>query len=143
MIDIDHFKAYNDHYGHVGGDHCLQQVAAALATATQRQGELVARYGGEEFAVLLPDADSAQARVTAQRLCATVRALALEHLTSPVRHCVTISVGATCLYPENSAPAQGIALLFEQADAALYQSKNAGRDRATLWVEPAAAAGVG
>ena len=77
MIDIDHFKAYNDHYGHVGGDHCLQQVAAALATATQRQGELVARYGGEEFAVLLPDADSAQARVTAQRLCATVRALAL------------------------------------------------------------------
>ena len=135
MIDIDHFKAYNDHYGHVGGDHCLQQVAAALATATQRQGELVARYGGEEFAVLLPDADSAQARVTAQRLCATVRALALEHLTSPVRHCVTISVGATCLYPENSAPAQGIALLFEQADAALYQAKNTGRDRAVLWAE--------
>ena len=135
MFDIDHFKAYNDHYGHVGGDHCLQQVAAALATATQRQGELVARYGGEEFAVLLPDADSAQARVTAQRLCATVRALALEHLTSPVRHCVTISVGATCLYPENSAPAQGIALLFEQADAALYQAKNTGRDRAVLWAE--------
>ena len=137
MVDIDHFKAYNDHYGHVGGDHCLQKVAAALATALQREGELVARYGGEEFAVLLPDADSAQARVTAQRLCATVRALALEHLSSPVRPCVTISVGATCLYPENSAAAPGIALLFEQADTALYQAKNTGRDRAVLWVEPA------
>lgn len=123
MIDIDHFKAYNDHYGHVSGDHCLQQVAQALAGAIQRQGELVARYGGEEFAVLLPEADSAQALATAQRLCATVRALALEHQTSPVSHCVTISVGATCVYPENSPAEPGIAQLFEQADAALYQSK--------------------
>lgn len=143
MIDIDHFKAYNDHYGHVGGDHCLQQVAQALATAIQRQGELVARYGGEEFAVLLPEADSAQAQATAQRLCATVRALALEHLTSPVSHCVTISVGAACVYPEDSAAEQGIAQLFEQADAALYQSKKSGRDRATLWTEPSPAAGAG
>ncbi len=143
MIDIDHFKAYNDHYGHVGGDHCLQQVAQALATAIQRQGELVARYGGEEFAVLLPEADSAQAQATAQRLCATVRALALEHQTSPVSHCVTISVGAACVYPENSAAEQGIAQLFEQADAALYQSKKSGRDRATLWTEPSPPAGAG
>ena len=137
MLDIDHFKAYNDHYGHVGGDHCLQQVAAALAAAVQRQGELVARYGGEEFAVLLPDADSAQALATAQRLCAAVRALELEHLTSPVRRCVTVSVGATCLYPENSAATPGIAQLFEQADAALYQAKKAGRDRAELWMATA------
>ena len=137
MLDIDHFKAYNDHYGHVGGDHCLQQVAAALAAAVQRQGELVARYGGEEFAVLLPDADSAQALATAQRLCAAVRALELEHQTSPVRHCVTVSVGATCLYPENCAATPGIAQLFEQADAALYQAKKAGRDRAELWMATA------
>lgn len=137
MLDIDHFKAYNDHYGHVGGDHCLQQVAAALAAAVQRQGELVARYGGEEFAVLLPDADSAQALATAQRLCAAVRALELEHQTSPVRRCVTVSVGATCLYPENSAATPGISQLFEQADAALYQAKKAGRDRAELWTATA------
>ena len=87
--------------------------------------------------VTATDADSAQARVTAQRLCATVRALALEHLTSPVRHCVTVSVGATCLYPENSAATPGIAQLFEQADAALYQAKKAGRDRAELWMATA------
>jgi len=142
MIDIDHFKAYNDHYGHVGGDHCLQQVAAALAAALQRQGELVARYGGEEFAVLLPDADSAQALSTAQRLCATVRSQALEHLDSPVRGFVTISVGASCVYPENSTAEHGVAQLFEQADAALYQAKKAGRDRAVLWTGPQAAFGT-
>ena len=119
-------------------------IAAALAAAVQRQGELVARYGGEEFAVLLPDADSAQALATAQRLCAAVRALELEHQTSPVRHCVTVSVGVAAtsdpteaLYPENSAATPGIAQLFEQADAALYQAKKAGRDRAELWMATA------
>ena len=61
----------------------------------------------------------------------------LEHQTSPVRHCVTVSVGATCLYPENSAATPGIAQLFEQADAALYQAKKAGRDRAELWMATA------
>ena len=87
--------------------------------------------------LLLPDADSAQALATAQRLRAAVRALELEHLTSPVRRCVTVSVGATCLYPENSAATPGIAQLFEQADAALYQAKKAGRDRAELWMATA------
>lgn len=135
LCDVDSFKQFNDAYGHQVGDECLKAVARCLQATLRRPADLVARYGGEEFAVLLPDADSAQARVTAQRLCATVRALALEHLTSPVRRCVTISVGATCLYPENSAAAQGIALLFEQADAALYQAKNTGRDRAVLWAE--------
>ena len=89
MIDVDHFKAYNDHYGHVAGDLCLQRVAQALSLAVGRVGDLVARYGGEEFAVLLPDTDSAQATVIGQRLCAAVRALRIEHLAANDRLLVT------------------------------------------------------
>ncbi|MEZ5719549.1 MAG: GGDEF domain-containing protein, partial [Burkholderiaceae bacterium] len=141
MIDVDHFKAYNDHYGHVAGDLCLQRVAQALSLAVGRVGDLVARYGGEEFAVLLPDTDSAQATVIGQRLCAAVRALRIEHLAANDRLLVTVSIGAASALPAftaapgllhagHPASARDAARhLFEQADSALYCAKQSGRDQ--------------
>lgn len=134
MIDVDYFKAYNDHYGHVAGDRCLQRVAQALASAVQRAGELAARYGGEEFAVLLPDSDELRAVAVAHRLREAVRELALEHQASPCGAQVTISVGVACVRPADGQPLEHAqTTLFQQADAALYRAKQAGRDRVALY----------
>ena len=134
MIDVDYFKAYNDHYGHVAGDRCLQRVAQALAGAVQRAGELAARYGGEEFAVLLPDSDELRAVAVAHRLREAVRELALEHQASPCGAQVTISVGVACVRPADGQPLEHAqTTLFQQADAALYRAKQAGRDRVALY----------
>ena len=141
MIDVDHFKAYNDHYGHVAGDLCLQRVAQALSLAMGRTGDLVARYGGEEFAVLLPDTDISQATVIGQRLCEAVRALNIEHLAAHGRLQLTVSIGAASALPAfTAAPGLLHAIhpasardaarhLFEQADSALYGAKQSGRDQ--------------
>lgn len=140
-IDIDHFKAYNDHYGHVAGDLCLQRVAQALSLAVGRVGDMVARYGGEEFAVLLPDTDASQATIIGQRLCAAVRALRIEHLAAHDRQHITVSIGAASALPAftttpgllhagHPASARDAARhLFEQADSALYCAKQSGRDQ--------------
>ena len=134
MIDVDYFKAYNDHYGHVAGDRCLQRVAQALAGAVQRAGELAARYGGEEFAVLLPDSDELRAVAVAHRLREAVRELALEHQASPCGAQVTISVGVACVRPADGQPLEHAqTTLFQQADEALYRAKQAGRDRVALY----------
>ena len=134
MIDVDFFKAYNDHYGHVAGDRCLQRVAQALVGAVQRAGELAARYGGEEFAVLLPDSDELRAVAVAHRLREAVRELALEHQASPCGAQVTISVGVACVRPADGQPLEHAqTTLFQQADAALYRAKQAGRDRVALY----------
>ena len=134
MIDVDYFKAYNDHYGHVAGDCCLQRVAQALAGAVQRAGELAARYGGEEFAVLLPDSDELRAVAVAHRLREAVRELALEHQASPCGAQVTISVGVACVRPADGQPLEHAqTTLFQQADEALYRAKQAGRDRVALY----------
>ena len=134
MIDVDFFKAYNDHYGHIAGDRCLQRVAQALASAVQRAGELAARYGGEEFAVLLPDSDELRAVAVAHRLREAVRELALEHQASPCGAQVTISVGVACVRPADGQPLEHAqTTLFQQADAALYRAKQAGRDRVALY----------
>ena len=134
MIDVDFFKAYNDHYGHVAGDRCLQRVAQALASAVQRAGELAARYGGEEFAVLLPDSDELRAVAVAHRLREAVRELALEHQASPCGAQVTISVGVACVRPADGQPLEHAqTTLFQQADEALYRAKQAGRDRVALY----------
>ena len=134
MIDVDYFKAYNDHYGHVAGDRCLQRVAQALASAVQRSGELAARYGGEEFAVLLPDSDELRAVAVAHRLREAVRELALEHQASPCGAQVTISVGVACVRPADGQPLEHAqTTLFQQADEALYRAKQAGRDRVALY----------
>ena len=134
MIDVDFFKAYNDHYGHIAGDRCLQRVAQALASAVQRAGELAARYGGEEFAVLLPDSDELRAVAVAHRLREAVRELALEHQASPCGAQVTISVGVACVRPADGQPLEHAqTTLFQQADEALYRAKQAGRDRVALY----------
>ena len=134
MIDVDYFKAYNDHYGHIAGDRCLQRVAQALVGAAQRAGELAARYGGEEFAVLLPDSDELRAVAVAHRLREAVRELALEHQASPCGAQVTISVGVACVRPADGQPLEHAqTTLFQQADAALYRAKQAGRDRVALY----------
>lgn len=125
MIDIDHFKAYNDLYGHQKGDACLKSVAAALSGCMARPHDVVARYGGEEFVCLLPECDLAGARVVAERLCGAVFGKAIVHGKSPVASVVTISIGVACGMPEiGTEPA----VLVEQADAHLYGAKKAGRN---------------
>ena len=93
VVDIDHFKAYNDHYGHPAGDACLRQVAAVLRECAGRPIDLVARLGGEEFAVLLPHQGSADAMQVAERCLRAVEAAAIAHAGSPVAPHVTLSVG--------------------------------------------------
>ncbi|HEY1016430.1 MAG TPA: diguanylate cyclase [Herpetosiphonaceae bacterium] len=128
MIDVDHFKAYNDHYGHLAGDECLRKVARALASVAQRPGDLVARYGGEEFVAVLPETDLAGARHLAEEVRAAIEGLCIEHRGSRSAEGVTVSVGASACHP-----ADGLRLeyLLSFADDALYQSKAAGRNHVT------------
>ena len=91
MIDVDHFKAYNDLYGHPGGDYCLSRVAAVLRETLNRPGDLLARYGGEEFAAVLPGTDLVGAAVVAEAMRAAVAALGLTHAGSPQHGRVTVS----------------------------------------------------
>lgn len=128
MIDVDHFKQYNDRYGHVVGDVCLRNIAAAISGAVQREIDTVARYGGEEFSVLLPECGSAGALVVAERIGAAVRARAIPHASS-VEGTVTVSIGITSITSDEGfsyLPRE----LIESADKALYQAKEAGRGRA-------------
>jgi diguanylate cyclase (GGDEF)-like protein/PAS domain S-box-containing protein len=126
MIDIDHFKLYNDHYGHQAGDACLQSVAALLKTRLQRAHDLAARYGGEEFVCLLPDCDLAGAQAKAEELRFAVTKLAIPHEVSPTAPNVTISVGVAVWLPVGE---YGPERLLADSDAALYAAKNSGRDR--------------
>jgi diguanylate cyclase (GGDEF)-like protein len=126
MCDIDHFKAYNDHYGHLQGDECLKKVASALKKSVKRQGDLLARYGGEEFVVVLPNTDFDGAKKIAEDLRTNVEQLEIPHLFSPVRPVVTISLGVAILYPSSTALLES---LIEAADQALYQAKQTGRNR--------------
>jgi diguanylate cyclase (GGDEF)-like protein len=126
MIDVDHFKQFNDHYGHGSGDDCLRRVAKALAGCVQRPGDLVARYGGEEFVALLPNMSAEQARSVAEIMCRSVRELAIEHQYSSCLDLVSISVGSCTALP--SANVTSLDFL-RRADTALYQAKTNGRNR--------------
>ncbi|MYM26465.1 diguanylate cyclase [Duganella sp. FT135W] len=127
MIDIDHFKLYNDHYGHQAGDACLQQISAAMKRCAARPQDLLARYGGEEFILLLPQEGAEGTEVVANRMLEEVRKLAIPHATSPSAPQVTLSMGlATLLPPSDSTdPSPAIRL----ADANLYRAKQTGRNR--------------
>ncbi|MBL7492679.1 diguanylate cyclase [Frankia sp. AgB1.9] len=127
MIDVDHFKGYNDRFGHTAGDRCLQRVAACLL-ANVRDTELAARYGGEEFAIVMPDADRDTATRLAGRLCHAVAELAEPH-PSAQEAIVTVSVGAASVVP---GPDGSVAKLVDLADAALYQAKRDGRGRVSV-----------
>lgn len=126
LSDVDYFKKYNDHYGHVAGDACLRHVAAALAGGLRRPADLAARYGGEEFVLILPETDREGARAVAENIRANIAALALEHADSPFGQ-LTISLGAFTGYATSDewAPDHWI----RAADALLYEAKAAGRDR--------------
>jgi diguanylate cyclase (GGDEF)-like protein len=124
MIDIDHFKEYNDHYGHQQGDECLTQLAQRLRNSVSRPADFVARYGGEEFAIILPDTDLEGATAVAENLRRRVAGLRIPHAASPVRGVVTISVGVAWVIPDPASPVPVAA-----ADHALYRAKELGRDR--------------
>ncbi len=126
MIDIDHFKEYNDRYGHPAGDACLRHVARVIGDAMRRGGELVARYGGEEFALLLPGADLEEAQLAAGRCSQAVAVARIEHLGSPHGGMLTVSIGVASRRAEPSLDAH---LLVDLADAALYRAKRHGRSR--------------
>jgi diguanylate cyclase (GGDEF)-like protein len=125
MIDIDHFKLYNDCYGHVAGDHCLRSVGERLSMVTLDTAVLVARYGGEEFALLLPGLDLQRATAIAEEARKAIQDLLIIHAESPCGH-VTVSIGVESLVPESGQPA---AYLVEAADSALYVAKRRGRNR--------------
>ncbi len=127
LLDVDHFKKYNDHYGHQGGDDCLRQIATAIRVGAQRPTDLAARYGGEEFAVLLPDTDPAGAAVVAAHIRSRVAELLIAHAKSDTSKHVTVSMGIATLAPEPDAIAASI---VARADANLYRAKDGGRDRA-------------
>lgn len=127
MIDIDHFKAYNDTLGHVEGDVCLTQVAQVISAACRRSGEFAARYGGEEFSVVLPGSTADEALVAAQRIIEQLAELDIPH---PTASHVTVSIGIeSATGPGMPAPGE----LIRRADKALYASKQAGRNRATVY----------
>lgn len=126
MVDVDHFKHYNDHYGHAAGDVALQSVAHVIAEHARRPLDACARYGGEEFVVLWYDVDADHALALAQRMCQAVQALGLPHVASPTAGVVSISVGLVCTAVHNAA--QWDAAL-RAADQALYQAKQQGRNR--------------
>jgi len=127
MIDVDHFKAFNDRYGHPAGDRCLQQVATALADEL-RAGDCLARYGGEEFAILCTPSREEDAGKLAQRLLDAVRRLEIPHLGPHAGPRVTVSIGGACARPDHDCAETFI----EAADRQLYWAKQAGRDRAIL-----------
>jgi diguanylate cyclase (GGDEF)-like protein len=133
MIDIDAFKAYNDHYGHQQGDDTLIKVATALAQLLQRPLDLIARYGGEEFAAILPEMDAQQSVNMAETMRKAVAALQIPHEKAGHADHVTISIGVAT---HTASDAGDIPYLLGAADRALYSAKHAGRNRVAMH-EPA------
>lgn len=126
MVDIDHFKKYNDHYGHLAGDHCLQHIATTLQGCARRAADFAARFGGEEFVLLLPGVDIGEACDAAQQCLEHMRDAALPHAASPVAAFVTLSIGVASRMPDGTASATA---LINAADAAMYRAKSDGRAR--------------
>lgn len=138
MVDVDHFKAYNDQYGHPAGDECLRQVAATLKRRLRRPGDLVARFGGEEFIAVLTGTSLPVALQAAERIKVAIERLRLPHVGSPTSSFVTISVGVASLRPIDRGVTQKG--LLSQADQALYRAKNSGRNR--VWPDPDSGGGT-
>ncbi|HEX2012181.1 MAG TPA: GGDEF domain-containing protein, partial [Roseateles sp.] len=124
LLDVDHFKAYNDRYGHQRGDLALQAVAACLAGAARRPGDLVARLGGEEFALLLQHTDRSGARHCAEEIRSALAVRAVTHAAGGASGRLTLSMGLAEALPDETPDS-----LYQRADAALYRAKADGRDR--------------
>jgi len=127
IADIDHFKGYNDFYGHPQGDRCLTLVAQALQDTLRRAGDLVTRYGGEEFGIVLPNTNQSTAAAIAENLRIRVSTLAIPHEDSPVSPIVSISLGVAAIVPEIGTDFHS---LVSAADVALYEAKHSGRNQA-------------
>ena len=125
MIDVDCFKTYNDRYGHIEGDYCLQKIVKALTITVKRPADQVARFGGEEFVILLPETENG-GMALAERCRQAVEQLQIEHLDSNISDYVTISIGVATLTPTDRQPSR---TLIKAADDALYQAKNSGRNQ--------------
>jgi diguanylate cyclase (GGDEF)-like protein len=134
LIDVDHFKAYNDRYGHQAGDRALRRVVEMIQMFVTRPNDLLARYGGEEFAVLMYDVDGVAAEKTAAQMRKAVCAMGLEHRDSRLGQIVTISIGVAVVEPSPERRARGA---LQLADEALYQAKTMGRNRVEV-LDPAA-----
>lgn len=127
MIDVDHFKKYNDLYGHIAGDQCLKAIATALKSHLKRKVDVLCRYGGEEFVCVLPNTNEKSALILAQRLTDEVASLQLRHEASDLGF-VTISIGVAMTIPSKEGSPLS---LLDHADQALYKSKALGRNRVT------------
>ncbi len=124
LIDVDRFKQYNDHYGHVQGDETLKDIAKALRNAVSRPTDLVARYGGEEIVALLPNTDLEGAKAIAERMRASIESLDIAHAASEAGR-LTVSVGIASGVPGSD---QGPAVWIQRADEAMYRAKSEGRN---------------
>lgn len=129
MIDVDHFKLYNDHYGHPAGDSCLKKITRAIRDCLHRPFDLLGRYGGEEFIVLLPETDSLGAMKVAQSIAETLEKIGLRHEVSPTHHQVTVSIGGACCA---NTMVYSLEELIKRADRTLYKAKHSGRNRAIV-----------
>jgi diguanylate cyclase (GGDEF)-like protein len=125
MCDVDHFKRFNDTYGHQAGDDCLRQVAGAIGKYLERPSDLPARYGGEEFAVVLPETEIGGAFFVAEKIRYAIHELNIPHSQSPSDR-ITVSIGIAAMIPDKSNPFDE---LIQSADQALYRAKAEGRDR--------------
>jgi diguanylate cyclase (GGDEF)-like protein/PAS domain S-box-containing protein len=129
LIDIDHFKKFNDEYGHPAGDECLRLVAGALAATVQRPGDFAARFGGEEFALVLPNTDAKGAKMIAERVREAVAALEIPHARNPSGQAITISLGIATMRSSGLGKDKPDAeILVMAADSALYEAKRRGRN---------------
>jgi diguanylate cyclase (GGDEF)-like protein len=129
LCDVDSFKVFNDAYGHQAGDECLVKIAGAVAGAARRPGDYAARYGGEEFAVILQDTGIEGAQHVAERICLSVRNLAIPHTGATAAKQVTVSVGAASIQPTHEREPE---VLVRKADECLFQAKGEGRNRAVV-----------
>ena len=134
FLDIDFFKEFNDHYGHLAGDDCLRQVAAVLREVVHRPGDLAARYGGEEFACVLPDTDLSGAATLAYRIKDRMTDLNIPHFFSSVADRLTLSFGVATLIPgKGQSPSD----LIRLADSLLCAAKEGGRNQVRSWQQHA------
>jgi len=131
MADLDHFKAYNDQYGHISGDNCLKKVANTLSKSINRSNDLAARYGGEEFCVVLPDTDKEGVAHVAEQLRVAVEQLGISHVKNGGT--VSLSLGTSTTVSEKGCSAEK---LLNSADQALYEAKQAGRNQVFSFNEP-------
>ena len=129
MLDVDHFKAYNDHYGHQQGDACLRTMGDVLRATIRRAGELAARYGGEEFVIVMPGASVQRAQETAESILHAIREAQMLHARSPVAPVVTISLGVAAGKP---GPTDDREQLIKAADVVLFEAKHQGRNRVAM-----------